>query len=108
MFAAAVRALRRRSHQSGERAHHKNASAAALAHVRQNGARDAQHAEEIGFKLRAPVFHREVFDGSRMLTRLTWSEIPRQRFSAAASAVLRGSLCYLEPGFSHSTAFLLP
>src|SRR6266849_9095756 len=40
-----------------------------------------------------------------MLTRLTWSEIPRQRFSAAASAVLRGSLCYLEPAFRKAQLF---
>ena len=63
-LAAAVSALRRRGHETGDGAHHHDAAALSFAHVRHNGLSYAQDTEKIRLELAPPVLHSQVFDSS--------------------------------------------
>src|SRR6202011_2296937 len=61
VLAAAVGALYRRRQQAGDRTHHKDAAAAAFAHVRQDGLGYPHDAEQIRLELTTPVLEVQVF-----------------------------------------------
>src|SRR2546426_376465 len=66
VLAPAVGAVSRWRNKPRNRAHHQDAAAPPLAHVRQHGLRHAHHAEEVRLKLFPQVLHAQVFDARQI------------------------------------------